>query len=110
VPHGLDSRRAPFYLGAHAVAFACPAGGFCCAMPSNAGPRPPSGAIWLHEIKHDGFRVIARKEGKRVVHAGGQAVVGVVESPGGGDRPIQRINPMHDIERLRDIGLRLARI
>jgi ATP-dependent DNA ligase len=29
-------------------------------------PTPPSGAEWLHEIKHDGFRVIARKEGNRV--------------------------------------------
>jgi ATP-dependent DNA ligase len=29
-------------------------------------PRPPSGAMWLHEIKHDGFRVIARKDGARV--------------------------------------------
>jgi ATP-dependent DNA ligase len=29
-------------------------------------PQPPSGAIWLHEIKWDGFRVIARKVGKRV--------------------------------------------
>jgi hypothetical protein len=28
-------------------------------------PRPPSGALWLHEIKH-GFRVIARKDGARV--------------------------------------------
>ena len=28
--------------------------------------RPPSGEMWLHEIKHDGFRVIARKEGARV--------------------------------------------
>jgi hypothetical protein len=28
--------------------------------------RPPSGDRWLHEIKRDGFRVIARKEGKRV--------------------------------------------
>jgi bifunctional non-homologous end joining protein LigD len=27
---------------------------------------PPSGAMWLHEIKHDGFRVIARKDGLRV--------------------------------------------
>jgi ATP-dependent DNA ligase len=27
---------------------------------------PPSGREWLHEIKHDGFRVIARKIGKRV--------------------------------------------
>jgi len=29
-------------------------------------PNPPSGALWLHEIKHDGFRVIARKDGTRV--------------------------------------------
>ena len=29
-------------------------------------PRPPAGAVWLHEIKHDGFRVIARKDGARV--------------------------------------------
>ena len=28
-------------------------------------PKPPSGALWLHEIKHDGFRVIARKEDAR---------------------------------------------
>ena len=28
--------------------------------------RPPSGAMWLHEIKHDGFRVIARKDGAKV--------------------------------------------
>jgi bifunctional non-homologous end joining protein LigD len=26
----------------------------------------PSGGKWLHEIKHDGFRVIARKDGDRV--------------------------------------------
>jgi bifunctional non-homologous end joining protein LigD len=35
------------------------------ASPSSA-PQPPSGEEWLHEIKHDGFRVIARKEDKRV--------------------------------------------
>src|SRR5690242_4125898 len=28
--------------------------------------EPPSGPTWLHEIKHDGFRVIARKDGSRV--------------------------------------------
>jgi ATP-dependent DNA ligase len=27
----------------------------------------PSGGQWLHEIKHDGFRIIARKNGARVV-------------------------------------------
>jgi ATP-dependent DNA ligase len=34
-------------------------------LPTNA-PQPPSGEEWLHEIKHDGFRVIARKDGERV--------------------------------------------
>ena len=29
-------------------------------------PEPPSGELWLHEIKHDGFRVIARKDGLKV--------------------------------------------
>ena len=28
--------------------------------------KPPCGGIWLHEIKHDGLRVIARKDGPRV--------------------------------------------
>ena len=26
----------------------------------------PSGPIWVHEIKHDGYRIIARKDGERV--------------------------------------------
>jgi hypothetical protein len=34
-------------------------------LPSKA-PHPPTGEAWLHEIKHDGFRVIARKGGERV--------------------------------------------
>jgi bifunctional non-homologous end joining protein LigD len=34
-------------------------------LPMKA-PHPPSGDIWLHEIKLDGFRVIARKNGERV--------------------------------------------
>jgi len=28
--------------------------------------QPPCGEEWLDEIKHDGFRVIAREEGLRV--------------------------------------------
>jgi hypothetical protein len=31
-------------------------------LPSPA-PKPPSGPGWIHEIKHDGFRLIARREG-----------------------------------------------
>jgi bifunctional non-homologous end joining protein LigD len=34
-------------------------------LPTNA-PQPPTGDAWVHEIKHDGFRVIARKDGDRV--------------------------------------------
>ena len=34
-------------------------------LPTKA-PSPPSGALWLHEIKHDGFQVIARKQEARV--------------------------------------------
>ncbi len=34
-------------------------------LPSPA-IRPPAGNNWIHEIKHDGFRVIARKDGDRV--------------------------------------------
>jgi ATP-dependent DNA ligase len=34
-------------------------------LPSKA-TEPPTGAAWLHEIKHDGFRIIARKDGSRV--------------------------------------------
>jgi transposase InsO family protein len=44
---------------------ALPAGFIAPCLPTPA-PQPPSGERWLHEIKHDGFRVIARKNGKRV--------------------------------------------
>jgi bifunctional non-homologous end joining protein LigD len=31
-----------------------------------AAKEAPSGDGWLHEIKHDGFRVLARKDGQRI--------------------------------------------
>jgi bifunctional non-homologous end joining protein LigD len=34
-------------------------------LPSRA-QRPPSGPKWLHEIKHDGFRIMARRNGEGV--------------------------------------------
>jgi bifunctional non-homologous end joining protein LigD len=30
-------------------------------LPSPAA-RPPSGANWIHEIKHDGYRLMARRD------------------------------------------------
>src|SRR6202040_3261059 len=42
-----------------------PPGFIAPCLPTNAS-APPSGKLWLHEIKHDGFRVMARKAGGRV--------------------------------------------
>jgi bifunctional non-homologous end joining protein LigD len=42
------------------------AAGFVWPCLPTRAPTPPSGEAWLHEIKHDGFRVIARKTGNRV--------------------------------------------
>jgi bifunctional non-homologous end joining protein LigD len=42
-----------------------PAGFIAPCLPSKTD-KLPSGGQWLHEIKHDGFRIIARKNGSRV--------------------------------------------
>ena len=42
-----------------------PTGFIAPCLPTKA-PRPPTAGEWLHEIKHDGFRVIARKAGEQV--------------------------------------------
>ncbi len=42
-----------------------PRGFIAPCLPSRA-PEPPSGSLWVHEIKHDGVRCIARKNGARV--------------------------------------------
>src|SRR6266542_4281203 len=42
-----------------------PAGFISPCLPTKTD-KLPSGDGWLHEIKHDGFRVIARKDGPRV--------------------------------------------
>ena len=42
-----------------------PSGFIAPCLPIKA-TTPPCGDVWLHEIKHDGFRVIARKDSARV--------------------------------------------
>jgi bifunctional non-homologous end joining protein LigD len=42
------------------------AAGFIAPCLPTKTDKLPSGGQWLHEIKHDGFRIIARKEGPRV--------------------------------------------
>jgi hypothetical protein len=43
-----------------------PPAGFILPCKPLLVDRPPAGSDWLHEIKHDGYRIIARKEGSRV--------------------------------------------
>jgi ATP-dependent DNA ligase len=50
----------------HAVAFASPPGKFHRGLPSVACPTSALRCDLAARIKHDGVRVIARKEGKRV--------------------------------------------
>jgi bifunctional non-homologous end joining protein LigD len=51
---GNTSAKIPLPLG-----FIAP----CLPSPSH---KPPSGSAWVHEIKFDGYRLIARRDGKRV--------------------------------------------
>ena len=34
-------------------------------LPSKA-TKPPSGPLWVHEIKHDGYRLMVRRDGARI--------------------------------------------
>jgi bifunctional non-homologous end joining protein LigD len=60
---GLDFTNGP--TAARRRDLTLPAGFIPPCLPMMA-PRPPSGPIWLHEIKHDGLRIIARKNRRRV--------------------------------------------
>ena len=40
--------------------------GFIKPCQPTLSDKPPSGPQWLHEIKHDGYRIIARKSGDTV--------------------------------------------
>jgi bifunctional non-homologous end joining protein LigD len=42
-----------------------PAGFVVPAQPIKAS-KPPSGPDWVHEIKHDGYRLIVRRDGPTV--------------------------------------------
>jgi hypothetical protein len=43
-----------------------PLSGFIApSLPSKVA-RPPSGPLWVHELKHDGYRLMVRKDGARV--------------------------------------------
>jgi ATP dependent DNA ligase domain len=56
VPSGRPELLADSHLGVRCIE---------PCLPTKADTLP-SGGLWLHEIKHDGFRIIARKDGARV--------------------------------------------
>src|SRR5438874_10897944 len=43
-----------------------PQSGFIEPCRPSKTAKPPSGPLWVHEIKHDGFRLMVRREGSRV--------------------------------------------
>jgi len=77
-----DAPLAPNLIGARvgaAVPSRCGAEPCCCtpfippALPSPA-ERPPIGGEWIHEIKHDGYRMMVRRDvsGVRVLTRNGK--------------------------------------
>jgi ATP-dependent DNA ligase len=40
--------------------------GFILPCLPSARSKPPTGSTWVHEIKHDGYRLMARRDGKRI--------------------------------------------
>jgi bifunctional non-homologous end joining protein LigD len=43
-----------------------PSAGFIEPCLPTPAERPPSGPGWIHEVKHDGFRLMARRDGAGV--------------------------------------------
>jgi ATP-dependent DNA ligase len=41
-------------------------GGFVAPCIPTRAAKPPAGPDWIHEIKHDGYRLIVRRDGDRV--------------------------------------------
>jgi ATP-dependent DNA ligase len=42
-----------------------PSGFIPPCLPSKTD-RPPTGPLWVHEVKHDGYRLMVRWDGDRV--------------------------------------------
>jgi bifunctional non-homologous end joining protein LigD len=40
--------------------------GFCQTLPPVKASKPPLGTDWVHEIRHDGYRIIVRRDGPTV--------------------------------------------
>jgi hypothetical protein len=58
------------------------------ALPARPADKPPTGAGWLHEIKHDGFRMLVRRnaEGRAAFATAAPAVKREAEEDWGKER------------------------
>jgi ATP-dependent DNA ligase len=65
VRRGVDYRRARGLASLRKRPGPRPAGFIEPCLPS-ARSLPPPGGNWLHEIKHDGYRMQARRDGARI--------------------------------------------
>ena len=59
------TRPLPYQLRAVTLPNKLPAGFVVPAQPVER-EAPPSGADWVHEIKHDGYRMLVRRDGEHV--------------------------------------------
>ena len=42
--------------------------------------KPPFGSHWVHEIKHDGYRLMVRRDGSRIRCLRATAMIGLIAS------------------------------
>src|SRR5262245_14587647 len=57
----------PIYKGAYVRLRSRPGPiGFIAPRPPSKVPSPPAGDGWIHEIKYDGLRLLAWRQGERV--------------------------------------------
>jgi len=65
-PANLAPQPRPTYLAAMVLRLRPLPLGFVAPCLPTAAVRPPSGPLWVHEIKHDGYRLMAWREGDDV--------------------------------------------
>jgi hypothetical protein len=82
-----------------------PAGFVVPAQPVER-EKPPTGAEWIHEIKHDGYRMLGRKEGENVRLYSRKAIDWSARLPAMSEAVVIGQDGLTDFEALRRRGAR----
>ena len=53
----------------------------CDSTPRFSADKPPSGSNWIHEIKHDGYRLMARRDPVGIRRSPAEAMTGRTDIP-----------------------------